>query len=106
MWTLEADPNRCGSQFLFSGKFVDPCGDGTSRFVDPFYKQIALGTGLGLRLDLSFFVFRLDLGLKVRNPFPENGDPESASPIDYLVDPRDGIFLRNINYNLVLGYPF
>lgn len=31
-------------------------------------KDIALGTGLGLRYDFTFFLFRLDLGFKTYNP--------------------------------------
>jgi len=31
-------------------------------------EEIALGTGFGLRYDLSFFVIRLDLGFKTHNP--------------------------------------
>lgn len=37
-------------------------------------KDIALGTGFGLRYDLSFFVIRFDLGFKTYNPAYENGD--------------------------------
>ncbi|RZJ78125.1 MAG: hypothetical protein EOO47_14780, partial [Flavobacterium sp.] len=33
-----------------------------------FHKQIAIGTGTGLRWDLQFFVFRFDLGLKLKDP--------------------------------------
>jgi len=36
--------------------------------------EIALGTGFGLRYDLSFFVVRLDLGFKTYNPAHEKGD--------------------------------
>jgi outer membrane protein assembly factor BamA len=35
-------------------------------------KNIALGTGFGLRYDLSFFVIRFDLGFKTYNPANEN----------------------------------
>lgn len=31
-------------------------------------QQIAIGTGLGFRYDVQFFVFRFDLGLKVKDP--------------------------------------
>ncbi|MDO1499178.1 BamA/TamA family outer membrane protein [Winogradskyella maritima] len=31
-------------------------------------KDIALGTGLGLRYDFTYFLFRLDLGFKTYNP--------------------------------------
>ena len=34
-----------------------------------FPKQIALGTGFGLRYDLDFLVFRLDLGIGLHDPY-------------------------------------
>ena len=36
-------------------------------------KDIALGTGFGIRYDLSFFVIRFDLGFKTYNPANESG---------------------------------
>lgn len=36
--------------------------------------EIALGSGFGLRYDLSFFVVRLDLGFKTYNPAHERGE--------------------------------
>jgi outer membrane protein assembly factor BamA len=33
-----------------------------------FLKEIAISAGVGLRLDLSFFVIRIDYALKIRNP--------------------------------------
>ncbi|RXM45895.1 BamA/TamA family outer membrane protein [Flavobacterium sp. YO64] len=36
--------------------------------------EIAVGSGFGLRYDLSFFVIRLDLGFKTYNPAHEKGD--------------------------------
>jgi len=35
---------------------------------DRFLSQIAIGTGFGLRLDMDYFVIRLDAGLKVKDP--------------------------------------
>lgn len=35
---------------------------------DEFYKQIALAYGVGLRFDLSFFVFRVDMGVRLYDP--------------------------------------
>jgi len=40
---------------------------GAFRF-NKFLGQIALGAGAGLRLDLDYFVVRLDAGMKVRDP--------------------------------------
>ena len=37
------------------------------------FKEIALGTGFGLRYDLNFFVVRFDLGFKTFNPANEMG---------------------------------
>lgn len=41
---------------------------------DSFYKQLASGIGAGLRLDLNFFVFRLDFAWKVYDPTEDMGD--------------------------------
>ncbi|WP_348800502.1 BamA/TamA family outer membrane protein [Flavobacterium adhaerens] len=38
------------------------------------FSEIALGTGFGIRYDLSFFVVRLDLGFKTYNPAKETGE--------------------------------
>ena len=39
-----------------------------------FYKQIAIDAGVGIRLDLSFLIVRLDLARALRNPYQnENG---------------------------------
>ena len=37
-------------------------------YIDKFYKQLGFNTGIGLRLDLSFFVLRLDWGIILHNP--------------------------------------
>ena len=41
--------------------------NGVFRF-NEFYKQIAMAYGVGLRLDFSFFIFRVDLGVKLYDP--------------------------------------
>lgn len=68
-----------------------------------FWKQIAVGTGVGLRLDIEFVLFRLDLGYKVRNPYKENNTywfHHSENPIVI------GQVLEDISFNLAIGYPF
>ncbi len=64
--------------------------------LDRFYKEIAVGAGLGLRLDFSFLVFRLDMGHKLRDPrFPEKNRWQR-------------LFKRNSQtvWNIAVGYPF
>jgi outer membrane protein assembly factor BamA len=61
-----------------------------------FMKQIAISTGAGLRLDLNFFVLRLDLGLPVRSP----AEPDSERWV------INNTKLSSIVFNLAFGYPF
>ena len=61
-----------------------------------FYKEIALGIGAGLRLNFDFFIIRLDLAYKMRDPsFPSN----DRWVIQYQK-------LRQGNLNFGIGYPF
>lgn len=65
---------------------------------DQFYKEIALGTGLGFRFDLSFVILRLDIGLKLRDP----SLPEDSR---WIVGNRS--FMRDdLTFNIGIGYPF
>lgn len=80
-----------------------------------FARQIALGTGAGLRLDLDGLVVRLDIGVGIHTPyqtFKYNRDKNSA---DYgkpdLTQPITTYFnlpsaLDAIRVNFGIGYPF
>ncbi|RIV21447.1 outer membrane protein assembly factor [Fibrisoma montanum] len=52
VWTIRNNNRRFGEQFRFN----------------TFVPQIAVGTGVGLRIDFSFFVIRFDGGIKVWDP--------------------------------------
>jgi outer membrane protein assembly factor BamA len=41
---------------------------------DTFWDQIAIGSGVGLRFDFSFLIFRLDYGVKMYDPAREEGN--------------------------------
>lgn len=67
-----------------------------------FARQIALGTGFGIRYDLQYFVLRFDFGLKVYDPYQEKfvlRDFSWQKPFS----PSQSNFL---NFNLGVGYPF
>lgn len=64
---------------------------------ESFIKQIAVGAGLGIRLDFNFFVLRLDGALKIRDP--------SYEPEKRLVIGQEK-FSRLALLNFGIGYPF
>ncbi|MDE6270260.1 MAG: BamA/TamA family outer membrane protein [Muribaculaceae bacterium] len=68
---------------------------GVFRF-NKFYKQIAAAYGAGLRMDFTYFLLRLDLGMKAHNP-AANQEPWP------LFHPRWG---RDANFHFSVGYPF
>lgn len=105
IWTIKSDPDRCGSQFLFSARTTEGCEE-EAVLNDPFYRQIALGTGFGLRLDLTYFILRLDMGVRLRYPFPlEFPRSDRVSEGAYWADFR-GWGINDVNFNLGFGYPF
>ena len=75
--------------------------DGKFRF-DSFYKELAVGIGLGLRYDFSFMVLRLDGAIQVVDP---------AQPIGkrYILSQllsQNGFFRNKSNINIGIGLPF
>lgn len=81
VWTIKEDDSRPGSQFK----------------ADKFLGQIAIGGGLGIRLDFSFFLLRLDMGIPLKDPAKPEGERWNLSNINIIKDPI---------YNLAIGYPF
>jgi len=65
---------------------------------DTFLSQIAVGTGFGLRADLSYFIGRLDLGIKLRDPGAKGG-PQWI-PVSRKFTWQDFVL------NFGIGYPF
>lgn len=63
-----------------------------SSFVD----EIAIGAGLGIRFDFTFFILRLDGALKFKDP--------AQSPGDRWVYKSNQI--NDVTYNFGIGYPF
>ena len=68
-----------------------------------FYKEIALGTGVGLRLDLNFFVLRVDMAFPIYNPGFPLGSRWQLNKIQ-LFNPSWR--KQNLLWNVAIGYPF
>ncbi len=85
IWRLRDDTNTPGGQFLW----------------DTFYRQLALGTGAGIRFHLTFFILRFDLAFPLAIPYVDgNGFFQPIQPLKQQWR-RDNLVL-----NLAIGYPF
>lgn len=80
IWTIRDYENQPGGLFRF----------------DTFYKQIAAAYGAGLRFDFTYFLLRLDLGLKAHNP----ATGQEPWP---LLHPH---WKRDATLHFSIGYPF
>ena len=80
IWSLK--DNRPGAEFAFSR----------------FYKEIAIGTGFGLRYDFSFVIIRVDLGIKLHDP--------SLTLGKRWIPASQMLTKNNLNLAFALGYPF
>jgi hypothetical protein len=72
-------------------------------------KQIALGTGAGLRLDIDGLVIRLDLGVGIHAPYQtykytKEGTPDLTRPITKYYNMPS--VLDGLRLNFSIGYPF
>ncbi|ARS34977.1 BamA/TamA family outer membrane protein [Pontibacter actiniarum] len=87
VWLLEPNRNKPGADFQFNR----------------FYKELAVGTGFGLRFDLSVLILRFDLATKVYDPANWKND-KFVLPNFKLTD----FFTRNNQSTLQIGigYPF
>ncbi len=80
VWLLKNSESQPGGKFSFKN----------------LGKQIALGTGVGLRYDLDFLVIRFDLGIGIHAPY-------DTGKRGYYNMPSFG---RSLGYHFAIGYPF
>jgi len=83
IWTYNDDPSRPGTQFLFN----------------KFYKDLAVGTGTGLRMDFKFVTARVDIGMKLRDPSISDGSK-------WIFMRRPYNFKDDFAMVFAIGYPF
>lgn len=99
VWTYKEDINRLGS-----------------KFSSTWIREIALSVGVGLRMDLDFFILRLDFGVPLTNPALPQGARwifQSRAPYHQEGFDKFGVgyekllpnpFTPNIHFGI--GYPF
>ncbi|TXG38678.1 translocation and assembly module lipoprotein TamL [Seonamhaeicola maritimus] len=91
--------NLNGALFVDAGNIwnaLDDVEDERATFTSlNSLKDIAVGSGFGLRYDFSFFVFRFDIGFKTYDPVYELGNR-------WLKDYN----FSNAVYNIGINYPF
>lgn len=87
IWLLNEDTTRVG------GKFEK----------QDFISELAVGTGIGVRLDFNFFVLRFDLACPIRKPWLPEGERWVFDEINLGSSRwrRDNLIL-----NIAIGYPF
>ncbi len=87
VWSLKSSPSDVGSPFKFSS----------------FTNELAVGAGMGLRIDVSFFILRFDLAMPLRKPWLEENHRWVTNQIDFTSPAwrKDNLVL-----NVAIGYPF
>jgi outer membrane translocation and assembly module TamA len=117
-----------GAVFVDAGNIWSYRGDASegygpeSVFKKNFLNQVAVGGGIGLRLDFSFLVFRLDLATPFRKPWytatPVATDPNIPVDPDATVKYKNPWVFNEINFgskawrkenlvlNIAVGLPF
>ncbi|MEB2775594.1 BamA/TamA family outer membrane protein [Algoriphagus sp. D3-2-R+10] len=72
------------------------------KFTSSWWNQLAVGTGVGLRVDIQFFVIRFDLATPLRIPYLEEGERWGNS-----FDIGSKTWRKeNLIFNFAIGYPF
>ncbi len=87
VWNIREDATREGAQFK------------PTTFID----QIALGAGIGIRLDFSFLILRVDVGAKIKDPAQEF---RSTWMFDKFSLRQPFGERGQTNINIGIGYPF
>ncbi|MEG2078573.1 BamA/TamA family outer membrane protein [Chryseobacterium sp.] len=73
------------------------------KFSKQFLSEVAVGAGVGLRLDFSILILRLDLAMPLRVPYYEKSERWAFDRINFA----DSSWRRdNLILNIAIGYPF
>ena len=98
-----------GAFFLDAGNvwlYNEPTPQGVqpgAKFTKNFLKELAADVGVGLRIDITILLLRLDLAIPIRKPWLPEGQRNVINQIDFgSSDWRR----QNIIWNLAIGLPF
>jgi len=81
----------------------NPLYPGGEFNISTFQNEIAVGTGVGLRFDFTYFVLRFDLGFPLRVPsLPEN----ERWVVNQINFSNSSWRSQNLVLNFAIGYPF
>ena len=72
------------------------------KFTSSWWDELAVGTGVGLRVDIQFFVIRFDLAVPLRIPYL----PEGERWVDSFELKSKAWRKDNLIFNFAIGYPF
>jgi len=72
-------------------------------FTEKFYEQLAIGVGLGLRVDVSFFIFRLDFAVQLRDP--QGYNLKNDGTVQYW-NFEPFVLENRHKFIIAIGYPF
>ena len=73
--------------------------DGAQFQLNTFYRQIAVGSGFGIRFDFTFLILRLDIATKIY-------DPTAPTAADRWALRNFNSNANRVSFNLGIGYPF
>ena len=87
VWLQKSNPANIGSPFALGS----------------FMNELAVGAGLGLRVDVSFFVLRFDMAMPLRKPWLVENHRWVINQINFT----NPIWrTQNLILNIAIGYPF
>ncbi len=95
IWNRRKDPRRPGAEFE----------------VQDFLSELAVGTGVGARLNFEFFIVRFDLGMQTKDPSLPVGERWLFQPKERYEAEQAALgvlvnYRTQFNFNLGIGYPF
>ncbi len=89
-----------GNIWLTSG----PDATEASHFrLNRFYRELAFGPGVGFRVNLGFFVLRLDVAFPLTKPYLPLGERWVGNDLHFGIKSWRK---ENLNWNFSFGYPF